>query len=222
MRQSLKSFYRRWVVRPYIQTRRALRATVQSVRAVWAWLCAVWEWTAALFKAVVVRPVRVVWGWLCSVWGWLRSMWKWLRSAWRKTRAFFDVVVVRPAQTVWVWLCKTWRGMGTAWRWLREAWHWLVQAGQTTLTAFNRSFRQVAGWIVLFLGIITAPLPIPLGLPLIILGLVILGPHDPRVRWLGVNMRLCLRKLVQKRIPLLSSLARKALDFRRRFSQYVQ
>lgn len=221
MRQSLRSFYRRWIVRPYLQTRRVLRATVQFVRAVWAWLCAAWEWTAALFKTMFVRPVQMVWGWLRSMWEWLHSMWEWLRSAWRKTVAFFDAAFVRPAQTVWVWLCKAWRGMCAFWRWLREAWHWLVQSGQSTLTAFNRSFRQVAGWIVLFFGIITAPLPIPLGLPLIILGLVILGPRDPRVRWLGVNTRLCLRKLAQKRIPILSSLARKALDFRRRFSQYI-
>lgn len=45
-----------------------------------------------------------------------------------------------------------------------------------------RLMALIIGWLMVFAGLIILPLPIPLGLIMIVVGLALLAPHAPPVR----------------------------------------
>lgn len=77
--------------------------------------------------------------------------------------------------------------------------------------------RQIVGWICIGVGLILAPLPIPLGLPLIAVGVVLIGRRNRVLRWIRVTIRLKIREWAAQEIPLVSPTARKILIVKKRF-----
>lgn len=77
--------------------------------------------------------------------------------------------------------------------------------------------RQIFGWICVGFGLILAPLPIPLGLPLIAVGVILIGRRNRVLRWIRVAIRLKLREWAAQDIPLVSQAARKIMIVKKRF-----
>jgi hypothetical protein len=53
--------------------------------------------------------------------------------------------------------------------------------------------RAVIGWVCIVVGLLTVWLPIPIGLPLIVIGVLLVGPRSPIIRkaedWLEAGLR---------------------------------
>lgn len=231
-RQSLRSWHRQLVHRPLVHIRWVWRKSNRAVRGAS-------RSVGGLVQQWVVRPAR--WGYhgVLALWRFTRQAgqavrdfnWRWLsdlrwmdrpllRTRWmlrnlnrrtrgtiQATRAFFSRWLIRPAvQLV---------------QFPFTASHNLHQTFQTLWKSTIRTLRQVTGWTVLVIGAIAAPMPIPVGLPLIIVGILIIGPRDPRIRWMQVRLRMLLRSWSRRRLPFISPAARKAFQFGNRLGRLL-
>ena len=59
--------------------------------------------------------------------------------------------------------------------------------------------RRILGWSLLALALLGFVLPVLPGLPLLALGIIALGPHDPTLRRIAVRVRLLIRRWSQMR-----------------------
>ncbi len=82
--------------------------------------------------------------------------------------------------------------------------------------------RQGMGWVCLVLGLLIFPLPIPLGLPLIVLSIVLIGRRNPIIRWLRVHFKLLLRRWAALQTPIIGPVGRMALHIQKEFSRKVR
>lgn len=256
MKGKLKSYYHRWVIRPYVRVRRIGQGILHGVRQMGAWLVAVKSALTKFLERFLVRPVRATWAGLQQLWHWfivaknaitrfvdhglvrpIHRLWQWchrawvgrhrpltwLRTRWTELTTFGKRVaqllshivnwtIVYPARSTWragKWL---WGAKNQLWHWLQGSWSWSCQTCSTIANIFRHSFRQIIGWSAVIVGVMLVPFPLPFGIPLILIGFLIIGPGDPRVRWLRVNTRRALRMLERRRIPFISPLATKALS----------
>lgn len=67
--------------------------------------------------------------------------------------------------------------------------------------------RGILGWFLIVIGIIITPLPIPLGIVIIIMGIAVLGPRSRRLRLLFYHARRGLRHLARTAPPFIRRIA---------------
>lgn len=75
--------------------------------------------------------------------------------------------------------------------------------------------RMVCGWCLILLGIAGCILPIIPGLPLLALGIALVGRRHPTIRWWSVNLRRTPRNWARSRQPWLRSLGRRLVETER-------
>ncbi|NJN68176.1 MAG: hypothetical protein HC884_16420 [Chloroflexaceae bacterium] len=235
VRSSLRAFYRQWVRRPLVHLRWALRKSSRAVQGSFR----SGEGFVQQGQQWIVRPTR--WGyrgvlalWRLAQQGWQTAStlnWQWLadlrwmdrpllRTRWmlrrlnRRTRgnlrmggAFFSQWFIRP--------------FGQLVQWPFTASQSLRQVFQACWQFTTVTLRQVVGWPILIIGAITAPMPIPTGLPLIVIGILMIGPGDPRIRWMRVQLQVVLRKWSRQGLPIISPTARTVLQFGNRIGSVV-
>jgi hypothetical protein len=90
---------------------------------------------------------------------------------------------------------------------MRQAWHTLLQGARLWL-----------GWFCIILGLILLPLPIPLGLILLVIGTMLVGPRTRIVRLAIVRIKLLLRRWARLRLPLIANPGKRLLRWQRHFS----
>ena len=76
--------------------------------------------------------------------------------------------------------------------------------------------RAVLGWFLIVIGIIITPLPIPLGIVIIIMGIAVLGPRSHKLRVLFYHVRRGLRHLARTAPPFIRRIAHTILEFERK------
>ncbi len=89
--------------------------------------------------------------------------------------------------------------------------HWLQY--------ISNLLRSVLGWSLIVIGMIVAPMPIPFGIPMIIVGVAVLGPRSRRLRLMFYTARRRLRELARNNPPLLGSAAMWLLSIERNLMQ---
>jgi hypothetical protein len=77
--------------------------------------------------------------------------------------------------------------------------------------------RQIFGWFCILVGVITTPLPIPVGIPLIVVGVLVVGKRNRRIRWIRVHLLLLIRYWAAQNHPILTPLARWLRKQKRKF-----
>lgn len=82
--------------------------------------------------------------------------------------------------------------------------------------------RPVVGLVLIGVGFFTAPTPLPIGIPLIIFGIIILGKNDPRVQWLFVQVKRLLNRGARSPFSMIKSISCKFLTLMRQIEQGVQ
>lgn len=75
--------------------------------------------------------------------------------------------------------------------------------------------RRVAGWIFIVAGLLTVWMPIPIGLPLLVLGALLVGPRSPALRRAGGITERMLRRWANIRTPIVGDVGRQALELER-------
>ncbi len=78
--------------------------------------------------------------------------------------------------------------------------------------------RAVLGWFLIVVGIIITPLPIPLGIVIIIMGIAVLGPHSRPLRVLFYHGRRRVRYLARTGPPFIQRMAHAVLEFERKIT----
>jgi len=71
--------------------------------------------------------------------------------------------------------------------------------------------RQVLGWICIFLGLLGLLLPLLQGIPLLVLGIALVGRRHPLIRWASVRLKLGLRRWAALQTPVIGPTGRLAL-----------
>jgi hypothetical protein len=71
-----------------------------------------------------------------------------------------------------------------------------------------QGIRTVIGWSVIVVGLILLPLPIPLGLILLIIGAWIVGPRSRPIRLAVVGTKRGLRRWARVRVPYIGDAGR--------------
>lgn len=145
----------------------------------------------AAYHRFIVSPIRWIWHAAVSV-----------VSA---PRNFYRRFVVRPYIRVQRWL----RHLGASAR----------HTASTTTHFFRVTARGTAGWSCIVVGLILTPLPLPLGLPLTVAGVILVGPNNPYIRRARFYLKSSLRKMSRRHIPALSQLAQNVLTLEKRFAQ---
>jgi hypothetical protein len=90
---------------------------------------------------------------------------------------------------------------------MRQLWHTLLQGARLWL-----------GWFCIILGLILLPLPIPLGLILLVIGTMLIGPRTRIVRLAIVRIKLLLRRWARLKLPFIASPGKRLLQWQRNFS----
>ncbi len=99
----------------------------------------------------------------------------------------------------------------------------MTNESQKQIVSMVWSFlRQLTGWVLIVVGMVMAPLPIPVGLPMIAIGVVMVGRRNRVMRWIRVHIRLAIREWAAQDRPILSPFARWTLRQKRRFIQTWQ
>jgi len=76
--------------------------------------------------------------------------------------------------------------------------------------------RGIVGWPLIVVGLLTFPLPIPVGLPLLVVGTLLIGPRSRPIRLTTISLRLGLRRWARLDVPLIGPLGRWLLRKQRR------
>jgi hypothetical protein len=106
-----------------------------------------------------------------------------------------------PIQSRWGGIRRT---LGSAWRYA-----WPV-------------IRQVLGWLCIFLGLLGLLLPLLQGIPLLVIGITLVGRRHPLIRWASVRLKLGLRRWAALPTPLIGPLGRLALRVQRETSRQLR
>lgn len=81
-----------------------------------------------------------------------------------------------------------------------------------------RGTRLWLGWFCIILGLILLPLPIPLGLILLVIGTMLIGPRTRIVRLAIVHIKLLLRRWARLKPSFIASPGKRLLRWQRSFS----
>lgn len=79
--------------------------------------------------------------------------------------------------------------------------------------------RQVLGWICIILGLLGLALPLLQGIPLLVLGIALVGRRHWLIRWAGVHIKLLLRRWALIQTPILGPIGRLALRVQQNISR---
>jgi hypothetical protein len=101
-----------------------------------------------------------------------------------------------------------------------------IQVAYTKVVRFfqfiRRWFRTALGWVVIAVGLVLLPLPIPLGLILLIIGAWLIGTRSRAVRLTTVYTRLFLRRWARLPIPYVNRPGRFLLAKQRQLAREVR
>jgi hypothetical protein len=89
------------------------------------------------------------------------------------------------------------------------------------MTLFQ-TLRRVLGWIFIVLGILLFWLPLPLGIPFMMLGAALIGRRDRTLRRMSVNVRLLLRRWAKLPIPIIGPIGRRLLYMQQHMSRELR
>lgn len=87
------------------------------------------------------------------------------------------------------------------------------------LKRVSDTLRGILGWFLILTGVVVTPLPIPLGIPMIIMGVAVIGRRSRRLRLLFYTARRRLRELVRNNPPVVGSAAMWLLVTERKLMQ---
>jgi hypothetical protein len=73
------------------------------------------------------------------------------------------------------------------------------------------SVRAALGWISIGLGLLTVWMPIPIGVPLLVIGALLVGTRSPAMRRAGVAIEWLLRRWAAVPIPIVRDIGQRAL-----------
>jgi hypothetical protein len=108
-----------------------------------------------------------------------------------------------------------------------QTWRWLVrflrlegfyQKLLETRVVVIRFLRTTLGWMCIVAGLILLPLPIPLGIVLLVIGTLLVGTRTRILRVAFVSIKLFLRRWARSKIPLVGSIGQKLLRVQRQLS----
>lgn len=71
--------------------------------------------------------------------------------------------------------------------------------------------RPILGWLCLFLGVLGLVLPLLQGIPLLVMGIALVGRRHRRIRWVSVHVKLLLRRWAMSQPRLFGRLGQIAL-----------
>lgn len=71
--------------------------------------------------------------------------------------------------------------------------------------------RQVLGWTCIVVGLLGLVLPLLQGIPLLVIGIALVGRRHPLIRWTSVHFKLLLRRWAALQTPIVGPLGRLAL-----------
>lgn len=120
------------------------------------------------------------------------------------------------------------------WGFVRWSWeittHYIRQIRRLniaqTFTISTAGLRRVSGWTCIVLGLILLPLPIPLGIILLVLGAWMVGTRSRTIRLATIQTRLLIRRMARSRLPLVKPAGLKLLEVeqqvRRQYRQQKQ
>lgn len=90
------------------------------------------------------------------------------------------------------------------------------------ITKIWRASRPILGWFLIAVGIVGIPLPIVSGVLFLLIGVSLVGPRDPKIRWARVHFKKVLRRWAALSIPIIGPLGRLAVRLERSISCQIQ
>lgn len=90
--------------------------------------------------------------------------------------------------------------------------------GSHLLYAARRLLRTSLGWACIAVGAVLFPLPIPLGLPLLVIGTLLVGTRTRVIRLATVHLKLLLRRWARLKTPLVGGVGQHLLLVQQRVS----
>ncbi len=85
--------------------------------------------------------------------------------------------------------------------------------------------RNIIGWPLILIGLIATPLPIPIGIPLLVIGTLLVGTRSPLIRRSLVSLKLLLRRWARVQVPVIGGIGRffllKQQQMARTYRQYT-
>lgn len=85
-----------------------------------------------------------------------------------------------------------------------------------------RLTRRIIGWPLVLVGLVLTPLPIPFGVPLVTVGVLLIGTRDRVVRTSYVHIRRALRGWAGSRLPLVGWSGRFVLARQQQLARLVR
>lgn len=91
-----------------------------------------------------------------------------------------------------------------------------------TSRTFLKTLRSILGWICIILGIFLFWLPVPLGIPFILIGTLLIGRRNRFLRRVSVSVKLLLRRWAALRVPVIGPIGRRLLRAQRHISSQLR
>jgi hypothetical protein len=85
-----------------------------------------------------------------------------------------------------------------------------------------RPVRTILGWISIGLGLLTVWMPIPIGVPLLVIGALLVGTRSPAMRRAGAAIEWLLRRWAALPIPFVRDIGQRALAIQQEVSRRLQ
>ncbi len=79
--------------------------------------------------------------------------------------------------------------------------------------------RQVLGWLCILLGLLGLALPVLQGIPLLVIGIALVGRRNKLIRWTSVHLKLALRRWAAVQTPVIGPAGRLALRVQQHISR---
>ena len=79
--------------------------------------------------------------------------------------------------------------------------------------------RQVLGWMCIFLGLLGLVLPVLQGIPLLVIGIALVGRRHLLIRWASVQLKLFLRRWAALQTPIVGPAGRLSLRAQQHISR---
>jgi hypothetical protein len=82
--------------------------------------------------------------------------------------------------------------------------------------------RITLGWISIGLGLLTVWMPIPIGVPLLVVGALLVGTRSPAMRRAGAAIEWLLRRWAAVPIPIVRDIGQRALAIQQEVGRRLQ
>lgn len=85
-----------------------------------------------------------------------------------------------------------------------------------------KPIRLIMGWISIGLGLLTVWMPIPIGVPLLVIGALLVGTRSPAMRRAGAAIEWLLRRWAALPIPIVRDIGQRALAIQQEVGRRLQ